>query len=117
MITEFIDGATLEHLRYRDCIVPWPLERVITLDGKLLAYHYAHQALDGRDAQSKKRSYVCKLRSRKKPQSNVSRRDTALSPESILSISTKLCCKRKCCQYFDCDLALVVRERYWDKTF
>ena len=37
--------------------------------------------------------------------------------ESVLLISTKTCCGNQCCQHFDRDLALLIRKKYWEKTF
>jgi len=118
LIVDFIEGATQDHLRHRDCLKAWRIDHLIAADGKLLSYHNDRQSDVGSLSQgSGKRSYVHVTRKRKIESSNVTKRDNSLSKEGVLKINTEVYCSERCCQYFDRDLALTIRKKWWEKSF
>lgn len=58
LITDFVDGATKEHLRYRNSLVPWPLKQLRASDGHMLEFPNMNTVPEEIDAWSRKRSYV-----------------------------------------------------------
>lgn len=117
MITKFTSGATLAHLKYKDCLVAWEILRLIAPDKKTLSYHHDNQKLELKDVATGKRSYVHRMRPRKKPRLIQSRKEKCLALDDILMISTKNCCRQRCCQHFDRKIAQGVREKYWKKSY
>lgn len=45
VINDFVQGATLEHLKHRDSLTAWPMDQLIAKDGRLLSFHNLGQVL------------------------------------------------------------------------
>lgn len=82
LIEEFIQGAIEDHLKHRDCLRAWPLNRLVTSNGKLLASFYVDNAGE-LDASSQKRSYIPINRKRKQPCASMSKKCKSLSDEDL----------------------------------
>ena len=48
-ITEFGPATTQDHLMYRDCVLTWPVEKLVFADGQTLAEHWLQRGQDPMD--------------------------------------------------------------------
>ena len=118
LIHEFQEGATMSHLRCENSLRAWPVERLFVEDGKSLLYHHLQQPQLTKVIDGRKRPYVNIKRKRKDRDSmRQSKKDKLLLMENVALINTKDCCRQKCCQYFDRELAMTIRKKHWVKSF
>ena len=113
---ELLEEASQDHLRFRDSLRAWPIDRLVASDGKLLSFHMDQDVIM-KKAYGGKRRYVKIRRAHKSRPSSISTKEKALSKDEIRMISTKDCCGERCCQYFDINLVKMIRERYWAKSY
>jgi hypothetical protein len=116
LFLELLEEASQDYLRFRDSLRAWPIDRLITSDGKLLSFHMDQDVLVEK-AYDGKRRYVRIKKAHKSRSLSISTKEKALSKDKIRMISTRDCCGQHCCQHFDIGLVKLIRKKYCIKSY